>query len=908
MIKAGVAAALVALTVSAGRPSALAQAPAQPPAQPDAIATFVSQLGPIIQRADIPAFLALFANSADRGRASTFASFELPPGAVSVVVQERDRAPLAGALAGTAFRLTLEIFADHGSSARISTWRLDLVRGGGGTDWRITDENRVTSVESLYRLKLNPAKQFDAHDLTISAEDIDLTLTEGSIFVADVDLGVTAMVLMGRGEMHFHPAPVTEKGQVKIFCGAETLNTRFDAAYIRINPGDFNTLVDSAHLTPRSQVDAKAVRRADEVFREESPRSFLLDLGDLSREAWTLMPPSGDFLAEIRTRRYDTLTYARSAAEAEDVTLFDRKRQHNISVYASAQKIARRGSPFYNDDDLADYDILHYDIDLAYSPERQWLDGRARVRLRVRATAISTLTMRLADSLTVQSIVSDQLGRLFGIRVRNQNMIVINLPATLPRDTDITISIAYAGRLEPQAPDRETAGFLQGAQPSRGAAPDDMPLVTPEPNLLYSNRSVWYPQGSATHYVTSTLRITVPATYDCVASGSLVPGAPELIPAKDGAPARKLYLFEARQPLRYLAFIVSRFARAETVTVGFDVMQAKDGMQPLSGIINHSLNITVEANPRQVAHGRELADRATDIAQFYASITGDSPYATFTLALVESQLPGGHSPAYFAALNQPLPTSPFVWRNDPTAFTNYPEFFEAHEIAHQWWGQAVGWQNYHEQWLSEGFAQYFAAMYAQHLRGTDAFGLVMRQMRKWAMAESDQGPVYLGYRLGHIRGQSRVFRALVYDKGAAVLHMLRRLVGDDAFFKGLERFYRASRFKKVGTDDFRVAMENETGHSLARFFERWIYGFSLPKVKFSYRVEGNDVVLHAEQMGEIFDVPLTVILQYAGDRRTEVVFALTERISEMRVALSGPLRGVDISKDDGTLAEITRGT
>ena len=88
------------------------------------------------------------------------------------------------------------------------------------------------------------------------------------------------------------------------------------------------------------------------------------------------MPPSGDFIAEIRTRRYDTLTYARSAAEAEDMTLFDRKRQHNIAVYASAQKIARRGGRFYNDDDLADYDVLHYDIDLAYSPERQWLDGR----------------------------------------------------------------------------------------------------------------------------------------------------------------------------------------------------------------------------------------------------------------------------------------------------------------------------------------------------------------------------------------------------------------------------------------------------------------------------------------------------------------------------------------------------
>ena len=152
-----------------------------------------------------------------------------------------------------------------------------------------------------------------------------------------------------------------------------------------------------------------------------------------------------------------------------------------------------------------------------------------------------------------------------------------------------------------------------------------------------------------------------------------------------------------------------------------------------------------------------------------------------------------------------------MWRNDPAAFSNYPEFFIAHELAHQWWGQAVGWRNYHEQWLSEGFAQYFAALYAERYRGADVFAGVMRQMRKWGMDESDQGPVYLGYRLGHIRGESKVFRALAYNKSAAVLHMLRRLVGDDAFFRGIRRFYRMSRFRKAGTEDFRLAMEAETG-------------------------------------------------------------------------------------------------
>jgi len=75
----------------------------------------------------------------------------------------------------------------------------------------------------------------------------------------------------------------------------------------------------------------------------------------------------------------------------------------------------------------------------------------------------------------------------------------------------------------------------------------------------------------------------------------------------------------------------------------------------MAGLSYRSLNLAVEANPRQVARGHELVDRAADIATFYQSIIGDSPYSSFTIALVESDLPGGHSPAYFASLNQPLP-------------------------------------------------------------------------------------------------------------------------------------------------------------------------------------------------------------------------------------------------------------
>ncbi len=110
-------------------------------------------------------------------------------------------------------------------------------------------------------------------------------------------------------------------------------------------------------------------------------------------------------------------------------------------------------------------------------------------------------------------------------------------------------------------------------------------------------------------------------------------------------------------------------------------------------------------------------------------------------------------------------------------------------------------------------------------------------MARWTVDRSDQGPVYLGYRLGHIRNDGRVFRALVYNKGAITLHMLRRLIGDDAFFRGLRRFYATWRFRKAGTEDVKAAFEAESGRDLDRYFDRWIYGSSLPRLKFSYTTE-----------------------------------------------------------------------
>jgi S-adenosylmethionine/arginine decarboxylase-like enzyme len=391
-MKARAAIAILALTLCGG---------ASPHAQDvDGVRLLILKIERIVQTGDGPAYMASLAASADRNRARDFIGSELSPGSNRAVVQERDREPLAGTLPGNGFRLMVDVLAEFGSRARVATWRLDVKRTGDpGADWTIADQERLSSVENIYHVGLNATKAYTARNLQIASEDIELSLAEGTMFVGDIDQGVTAVVLLGRGAIHFHPAPATERGQVKIFCGSETLDTTFDAAFIRVNPGDFDTVFAAAALQPKT-VEGRELRRAQDVFREESGKSFVIDLGDLSREAWSLLPSAGDFVAEMRTRKYDTLTYAKSSAEAEDITLFDRKRHHNIALYPSREKVATRGR-FYNEDDLVDYDILHYDVDVAASPERRWIDGKVTLRIRIRAYAVGTLTLRLADPLVV---------------------------------------------------------------------------------------------------------------------------------------------------------------------------------------------------------------------------------------------------------------------------------------------------------------------------------------------------------------------------------------------------------------------------------------------------------------------------------------------------------------------------
>ena len=915
-----------------------------PPRAADAeelsVQNFLQALETSISAADRQQWIALVSPTADRDNALEFFDAMIPQGITRVVVKERDRSPLQGTLPGEGYRLVVEVFIETGPRGRIATWNLDIRRPRGDDlgpqPWRIVAEDRLASIEGLHRLSMSVDKQYAAKNLVIRAIDFELRLPTGDVFVSETPEGVTAMVLIGDGTMVFQPAPKEERGQLKLFSGVEALETPFTSAFVRISPFELDQRLMQDMLESVT-VDNRAYRRGVSVFEENISKSFNLDLSDLSRDVWSLLPQPGDFVAEVKTRRFNDLTYARSSGENEDVTMFQRATKRNICVYASEQKLVSRGR-FFNEDDNTDYDVIDYDVDGSFYPDREWMEGRTKMKVRVKAHALGVLTLRLADTLNVSSVTSDEFGRLLFLRVRNQNAVLVNLPTPVARDYPMTLTVTYAGRLRRQSVSEESvtlesvsAEARSATEEQRGSQPDDVPQVAPERYWLFSNRNYWYPQNQVTDFATARIRITVPSDYAVVASGITQIGSPAAAPSVsiEGSSRviqRTSYGFFAPQPIRYLGIVVSRLIHVDAATVALDIVPVKpppvdmrgaDSLAQQIARLNQAANVpavgtrntielSVEANRRQESRARDAINTAADILRVYSGLTGDVPYESMTLAMVEDDVPGGHAPGYMAMINNPPPVTQLNWRNDPAAFQGFPEFFIAHELAHQWFGQAVGWKNYHEQWLSEGFAQYFAALYARDKRGEEAFRNILRQFRKWAIDDSDQGPVYLGYRLGHIKGESRVFRALLYNKGAAVLHMLRRVIGDAAFSRGLKKFYADNRFKKAGTDDLRRAMETASGKDLNRFFERWIYDNGIPRLRYSTAVEGSELVVRFEQSGDIYDVPVTMAVTYTDGKTSEFLVVVDDAATEARFPLTGAVRSVEANPDDAAVAIIDK--
>ena len=873
--------------------SAVAQSGQVRPLQADGVVRLLADLEQAIGSGRVGSLRALTSSAfpAESERCFTRATRNGTPS--TAIVRELAR---VASTAGPGFEVLADVLVGHGRRGRLTTWQLRAVPQDDSQDrYRLAAITELAAVEGLWKLELDPAKQFAISHFTLRAPDYTVTFESGSAFVAETDAGVTALVLRGKGEMHFAPQNPAEQGQLRLFAARPAFTSKIDTAFVRLNPNEFADRIAAASLKPVA-VSPDELRRARNVFEQFAPRSYNLDLGALTPEQWSLEPGEGHTIVEARTNEHGWLTYARAPNEPEDVTFFDRGRGKNISVYASPERLLQRG-PHYSDDDDQAYDVLRYGVELTFDPARLWVAGRGTLRVRLKALGVTSLTVKLARDLAVSSVTSPELGRLLALRIVGQNNVIISMPRQMNRSEEFTLQIAYSGRLPPQALDREAIavdGQVQGTLPGQDPPTSTVVVVPPEPRFMYSNRVAWYPQAPVGDYAPASMRLTVPSEYTVVASGTLIGSSVSPMETEGRGSARGMRTVEyaAERPVRYLACVISRF-----------VPIARSKVDLASPI-----NLEIVSTPRMAGRNRHTLPLVTGMLTFFAGLAGDAPYPDFTLAALDDNLPGGHSPPYFAILHQEMASTPYVWSSDPVALSGrFQHFFLAHEVAHQWWGQAVGWKNYHEQWLSEGLAHYFALLYAERERGPALLRTMLADMRESARPLVRQGPISLGYRLGHLQSDGRVFRALVYNKAAVVLHMLRQLIGDEAFVAGLRTFYADWKFKKAGTDDLRIAMEAHTPMKLGRFFERWIDGAAPARIRFTSRIapDGRTATVRVEQVGELFDVPVTVSVQYGDGTTDEVLVKVQDAVHESQIPLKGPARRISV-RDDLALIEIVR--
>ena len=219
----------------------------------------------------------------------------------------------------------------------------------------------------------------------------------------------------------------------------------------------------------------------------------------MSRNTWHLLPPAEDVVAEVETLRFDWLTFSRSSAQAEDVSLFQRDERRTIALYSSVAKIAARGR-FYSDDATRDYDVVDYNIDVSVDPgapvsstaARGWRSASARPRCPTSCCGWPTRS-------TVRSVTSVEYGPLLHLRVRGQNALLVSLPRVAAPgfrpDADRDLLRARWNRSRSTwTPSRCSPDPQEQACRARSI----------EPHFLLSNRVVWYPQNPVSDYATGT--------------------------------------------------------------------------------------------------------------------------------------------------------------------------------------------------------------------------------------------------------------------------------------------------------------------------------------------------------------------------------------------------------------------
>jgi aminopeptidase N len=266
----------------------------------------------------------------------------------------------------------------------------------------------------------------------------------------------------------------------------------------------------------------------------------------------------------------------------------------------------------------------------------------------------------------------------------------------------------------------------------------------------------------------------------------------------------------------------------------------------------------------------------------------------------------------FSALYAPYPwpsygnaMTPFVGAMEDTTCTSFAdtlvgsddgELVNVHELGHHWFGDDVTLATWADIWLNEGFATYTEALWYEQAYGqeglTEYADYLTRSYIGWREYEG-QFPVY---------DPLYLWGGTVYDKGGLVLHMLRGVLGDDAFFAALGDYEAAYHFGNATTDDFEASVEASTGLDLAWFFDEWIYGVGEPAYTWGWtaRSDGGDgwqLDLSIAQDLPDFRMPVPIRVTFADGTTTDIPVTVTGARTGTSLCLDAEPVGVELDPD-----------
>ncbi len=442
-----------------------------------------------------------------------------------------------------------------------------------------------------------------------------------------------------------------------------------------------------------------------------------------------------------------------------------------------------------------DLDVIHYDVELVIPPENDRISSRTTIRYLREQAGPHRLTLDFSG-LSAELVTSE--GRVLEF-THDGGLLRFDTPGRPGVFDTVQVEIMSRG-----VPD-DGLILRNNVHGAPTAFADNWP-----------NRArSWFPSNDhPSDKATATFTVHAPEGRQVVANGVRVTGPRPANPQRTGG-VEGLYTWRWQNlvPIPTYLMVVG-VGEMEVVQNGLAACERAPASLRQDGCIE----LTSWSFPPDTAHAREVFSRTPEMVDIYTDLFG--PYPFEKLAHVQSSTAfGGMENASVIFYSEAL-----IARGADIEGT------VAHETVHQWFGNSVTPADWPHFWLSEGFASYFGPLFWAQTQKDAAFTERIEALRIEYLASSvTERPVIDE----DVTNLLQLLNENSYEKGALVLHMLRGVVGERAFFDGIRRYYQRHAGGSVVTSDFQGVMEEAAGQSLEWFFQQWLYrpGYPILRVE-----------------------------------------------------------------------------